>query len=121
MTAKELKIRTKKFAIDVLRFLEKIPDKNPYRAINNQLCRAAMSVGANYRAAVRAKSTADFINKLKIVEEECDECMYFLEILEELSLNNKDNIKLLHNEANELLSIFVASIKTSRNKLNRKS
>jgi len=120
MNADDLKKRTKKFSIDVLRFLEKLPDKNPYRAINNQLCRASMSVGANYRAAARAKSTADFINKLKIVEEECDECMYFLEILLEFSQNNKDNIKPLHDEANEILAIIVASINTSRKKLNQK-
>jgi four helix bundle protein len=119
MNATDLKNRTKRFSVDMLRFLEKLPTKNPYQAINNQLCRAAMSVGANYRATARAKSTADFINKLKIVEEECDECMYFLEVLLEISQNHKDEIEILHKEANEILSIIVASIKTSRNKLNK--
>lgn len=119
MNATDLKNRTKRFSVDMLWFLEKLPTKNPYQFINNQLCRAAMSVGANYRATVRAKSTADFINKLKIVEEECDECMFFLEVLLEISQNHKKEIEILHKEANEILSITVASIKTSRNKLNK--
>lgn len=119
MNATDLKNRTKRFSVDMLRFLEKLSTKNPYQSINNQLCRAAMSVGANYRATVRAKSTADFINKLKIVEEECDECMFFLEVLLEISQNHKKEIEILHKEANEILSITVASIKTSRNKLNK--
>ena len=109
-----LKDRTKKFAISVLRYLEKLPYKNPYIAVNNQLTRCSLSVGANYRAASRAKSNADFINKLKIVEEECDESMYFLEILLEFMPNDKKEIDVLWKEANELLSITVASIKTAR-------
>lgn len=111
-----LKDRTKKFAISVLRYLEKLPNRNPYNSVNNQLTRCAMSVGANYRAASRGKSTADFINKLKIVEEECDETMYFIEVLLELIPTDKSELELLHKEANELLSITVASIKTARQK-----
>lgn len=116
MKPQNLKDRTKIFAISVLKYLEKLPNKNPYNAINNQLTRCSMSVGANYRAASRGKSTADFINKLKIVEEECDEVMYFLEILMTLIPNDKIELEALYKEANELLSITVASIKTARNK-----
>jgi four helix bundle protein len=70
-------------------------------------------MGANYRAASRAKSTADFINKLKIVEEEADESLYWLELLKELDKNNPEIDRLLK-EGNELLAITVASIKTAR-------
>jgi len=114
MKPQNLKDRTKLFAITVLKYLNGIPNKGPYYSINNQLSRASMSVGANYRAASRAKSTADFINKLKIVEEECDESMYFMEILQELLPEDKKQLDVLHKEANELLSIIVASIKTAR-------
>jgi four helix bundle protein len=113
MNNQNLKDRTKSFSISVLRFLEKIPNRRPYSSINDQLTRSSMSVGANYRAA-RAKSPADFINKLKIVEEECDEAMFFLEILLELLPEQKKEFGILHKEANELLSITVASIKTAR-------
>ena len=85
-------------------------------AFSRQLIRCSSSVGANYRAACRAKSTADFINKLKIVEEEADESMFFLEIFQEISDNNHNELKKLHAEANELTAIVVASIKTLRNK-----
>ena len=114
MSNQNLKDRTKKYAISVLKYLQKIPNKGPYYSINDQLSRSSMSVGANYRAAARAKSPPDFINKLKIVEEECDESMYFLEILMELLPEDKKELDTLHKEANELLSITVASIKTAR-------
>jgi four helix bundle protein len=114
MKAQNLKDRTKMFAISVLKYLDGIPKQGPYYSINNQLSRASMSVGANYRAASRAKSTADFINKLKIIEEECDESMYFMEILQVLLPEDKKQLDALHKEANELLSIIVASIKTAR-------
>lgn len=114
MSSQNLKDRTKKYAISILRYLEKLPNKYPYSAINSQLSRCSMSVGTNYRAASRAKSPADFINKLKIVEEECDESMYFLELLMELIPSDKKELEILYKEGNELLSITVASIKTAR-------
>jgi four helix bundle protein len=114
MTPQILKDRTRKLAISVLKQLEKIPNKGPYFSINDQLSRASMSVGANYRAASRAKSSADFINKLKIVEEECDEVMYFIEVLQELLPEDQNDLQMIHKEANELLAITVASIKTVR-------
>lgn len=115
-----LKDRTKLFALTVLKYLEKLPYKNPYIAISNQLTKCSTSLGANYRAASRAKTSADFINKLKIVEEECDETMYFIELLIELNPKDKTELLKIHTEANELLSIVVASIKTARkNNLNK--
>ena len=111
-----LKNRTKTFAIDCWQLCSRFPVSREYNAYCNQLIRCSSSVGANYRAACRAKSTADFINKLKIVEEEADESMYFIELL--LEVSNKEHIEMrrLLGEANELLSIVVASIKTMRNR-----
>lgn len=80
----ELINRTKNFAIDCWRFCGKIPKSREYNAFVNQLIKSSSSVGANYRASQRAKSTADFINKLKIVEEEVDESVFWLEIFEEI-------------------------------------
>lgn len=111
-----LKNRTKKFATDCWSLCTKFPVSREYNAFCNQLIRCSSSVGANYRAACRAKSTADFINKLKIVEEEADECMYFLELLMEVSGKEQEEIKKLHMEANEILAIVVASIKTMRSR-----
>jgi four helix bundle protein len=118
MTSTELKDRTKKYAINVLKMLKGLPRQQPYFAITDQLCRSSMSVGANYRAAVRAKSTKDFINKLKIVEEECDETLYFMEVLGEISTEKQSELDALRKEGNEILSIIVASINTSKRKLN---
>ncbi len=112
-----LKNRTKKFASDCWMLCSKFPVSREFNAYCNQLIRCSSSVGANYRAACRAKSKADFINKLKIVEEEADESMYFLELFLEISNKKEhDEIKRLHNEESELLSIVVASIKTMRNR-----
>jgi S23 ribosomal protein. len=110
----DLKDRTKKFAIDVWKLCSNFPKSREFNAYVNQLLRCSSSVGANYRASQRAKSRADFINKLKIVEEEIDESMYFLELLEEVSENHKSEIKSLHSEASEILAIIVSSIKTAR-------
>ena len=115
-----LKNRTKKFASDCWQLCSKFPVTREYNAYCNQLIRCSSSVGANYRAACRAKSDADFLNKLKIVEEEADESMYFLELLLEVADKETTELKQLHAEANEILSIVVASIKTIRNR-NRKS
>lgn len=111
---KDLKIRTKQFAIDCWFLCKKVPNSREYNSYVNQLLRSSSSVGANYRAAQRGKSTADFINKLKIVEEEADESMYFLELLMEILDKDIDTIKALHSEANEILSIIVASINTAK-------
>ena len=113
--------RTKKFAIDCWILCSKLPKSMEYNAYVNQLIRCSSSVGANYRASQRAKSAADFINKLKIVEEESDESHYFLDLISEVStlekLNLNEHINLLLKESNEITSIIVSAIKTSRNNL----
>jgi len=116
MNAEMMKTRTKKFAIETAKFCEGLPQRLSTIAYSRQLIRSSSSIGANYRAACRAKSLADFINKLKIVEEETDESIYFLELLGELDPSHGNTITPLLKEGNELLSIIVASINTSKNK-----
>lgn len=108
-----------RFAVDTGSYM-RFPISREYNAYCNQLIRCSSSVGANYRAASRGKSDRDFINKLKIVEEEADESMYFLEILKEMTESHHDEIDRLHKGANELLSITIASINTVRKRLNAK-
>jgi len=118
-----LKIRTNRFAINCWKLCIGIPRSRELDAWVRQLIRCSSSVGANYRASQRAKSTADFIYKLKIVEEETDESIYWLELFQEVLKPKHKEIKPLIREANELLAIVVASIKTARknkNKQNRK-
>ena len=122
-TMQDLKHRTQKFAIEAWKLCAQIPKSREFDAWARQLLRCSSSVGANYRASQRAKSTADFIYKLKIVEEEADESIYWLELFQEvLGPAQKENQSLIK-EAKELLAIVVASIKTARknsNKLNLK-
>ncbi len=114
--------RTKTFALECWKFCFKVPKSREYNAFVNQLIRSSSSVGANYRASQRAKSTSDFINKLKIVEEEVDESLYWLEIFEEVLPEHKDEILKLKKEGSELLAIIVYSINTAkRNQKNSKS
>jgi four helix bundle protein len=110
----DLKTRTKMFAIDVIRLVESLPKTVTAHILGKQLLRAATSVGANYRAACRARSFAEFIAKMGIVEEEADECMYWMELLSEAGVIPQDKIDLLNNEAGELLAITVSSIKTAK-------
>lgn len=121
MDAQTLKDRTKLFSISVAKYLYKVPNDNVLIAYQRQLVRCSSSVGANYRAACRAKSDRDFLNKLKIVEEECDESMFFLELIDALTEVERETNRKLHAEANELLSIIVASINTTRKRINAKS
>lgn len=118
----DMKTRTKRFTIDSSHLCSKLPMTREFNAYVNQLIRCSSSVGANYRASQRAKSTADFINKLKIVEEEADESSFFLEII--LEINKSQELKLeiekLLKESNEIVAIVVASIKTAKNNLNKK-
>lgn len=109
-----LKERTKRFALDVAKFCIDLKPTLPILAYSKQLIRSSSSVGANYRAACRAKSTADFIYKLKIVEEEADESTYFIELIIELEPDSKTRGEMLLKEGNEILAIIVASINTSR-------
>ncbi|MEP7324288.1 MAG: four helix bundle protein, partial [Saprospiraceae bacterium] len=83
-------------------------------AISKQIVRSATSIGANYRAVCLAKSKADFINKLKIVEEECDETIFWLEVIEEAGILTIDRLKNLKSESMELFAIFVSSLRTAK-------
>jgi four helix bundle protein len=112
----ELKQRTQKFCIDIIKFIEDLPRKRSLDILSNQLIRCATSVGANYRSACRGKSTADFINKIVIVEEEADESIYWLELMEQSGLVNSNSISILKKEANELTAIFTAIGKTTKEK-----
>lgn len=119
MNSEELKIRFKKFAINVALLIKELPKDSINNPYSNQLVRSSSSPGANYRAACRAKSTADFINKLKIVEEELDESIYFLELLRYFNSKFNVQIQTLEEEGDALLAIIVKSIKTIKEK-NRK-
>ena len=110
----DLKQRTKRFALAVIKFSESLPKNETCRVLGRQLLRAGTSVGANYRAACRAKSTADFISKMGTVEEEADESSYWIELLVENGNVPEAVAAPLIKEANELLASTVASINTAR-------
>jgi len=114
MSVEELKNRFKKFAIRVAKLIQQLPKSTINSAYCNQLIRSSSSSASNYRAACRGKSPADFINKLKIVEEELDESIFFLEMIEEFNPLETEEITALVKEGNELLAITVKSIKTAR-------
>ncbi|HSH95335.1 MAG TPA: four helix bundle protein [Roseimicrobium sp.] len=114
MTKLEMQGRTKKFALRVVKAVQALPNDRVANVLGSQLLRAGTSVGANYRAACRAKSTADFINKLKIVEEEGDESLFWMELLVESGITSQQKCGELMKEANEIVSIVVASLKTTR-------
>ncbi len=116
----DLKLRTFMFAVNVGKLVNDLPASKVNSVYFNQLIKCSSSVGANYRAARRAKSDADFVNKLKIVEEEADESIYFLELLKEFNLIYESQIRGLINETTEILKIIVSSITTTRAKLNQK-
>ena len=118
----EFKRRTKQFGLAVIRMTEKFPETRLAWVVKDQILRSALSVGANYRAVCRAKSDKDFINKMKIVEEECDETIYWLEIIEESGLAKIEVVTPLKREAKEIPAMIVASINTmSKNLKSKKS
>jgi four helix bundle protein len=110
----DLKGRTKLFALNVIKLVETLPTSQTTAVIGKQLLRAATAVGANYRAACRARSRADFISKITVVEEEADETAYWLELLHELQLITNHQFESLEKEAHELTAIFVSSSKTAK-------
>ena len=114
MNQQQFKQRTREVALRVIKLSESIPKTHSGNVIARQIIRCATSVGANYRAACRAKSTADMINKLKIVEEEADETQYWLELIIESGLMPATRLESLIKEIDELLAITVTSIKTLR-------
>ena len=122
MNNKELQIRTKKFALEIIRFVELLPNNRVGWTFTDQIIRSSTSVAANYRAVCRSKSDRDFINKIGTVIEEADETLFWLEMIEESEiLKQESKILSLKQEANELTAIFVSSIKTIKNRLNHKS
>ena len=116
MTQDELKARTKKFAIRVINLVNALPNTSAGRAIGNQLIRSGTSVGANYRAICRARSTKEFISKLGIVIEEADESSFWMELIIEANVLPKQKVQVLLQESDELTAIFVSSIKTAKSK-----
>jgi four helix bundle protein len=114
MTREEMKLRTKVYASRVVKLCSALPGNWVAQTLGKQLLRCGTSVGANYRAVCRAKSSSDFINKLRIVEEECDESLFWMELLVDNNLVKASRLGDLMNEANEILSIVVASAKTAR-------
>ena len=106
--------RTKKLAVRVIKMSEALPKSWAAEVIGKQIVRSSSSVGSNYRAACRAKSKPDMIHKLKIVEEEADETLFWLELLIESDLVAESRLKELMKETDELLAMTVASINTLR-------
>ena len=117
MSDEDFRRRTFEFGIRVILLVESLPKTDGARVIGKQLLRCATAVGANYRAAACARSRADFIAKMGIVEEECDESLYWLKMLVDLRLISSSRSKNLRDEANEILSIVVASIETARRQI----
>lgn len=115
----EFKRRTKQLGLAVIRMTEKFPETRLAWVVKDQILRSALSVGADYRAVCRAKSDKDFINKMRIVEEEADETAYWLEIIEESDLLKSDDLRELKREVNELVAMVVASIRTKSIGLNK--
>ena len=114
MTREEMKARTKAYANRVVKLCAALPANWIARTLGKQLLRSGTSVGANYRAECRAKSNADFINKLRVVEEECDESLFWMELLVDNNIMKASRLRGLMKEGNEILAIVVASTKTAR-------
>jgi four helix bundle protein len=119
MTPEELKNRTKKHALAIIKLANDLPNNRVGWTFTDQIVRSSTSVAANYRAACRAKSDKDFISKLETVAEEADETIFWLEMIAESGvLDDNRHVVPLIKESDELLSIFVASIKTVKNRIN---
>ena len=117
MTADELRRRTKQFALRIIRLVAALPKTIEGRAIANQLVRCGTSVSANYRAACRARSRNEFIDKMGVVLEEADETQLWLELIIESKLLPVKRVEPLLDEASELVAIFVASRKSASSNL----
>jgi len=114
MSPELFKQRTKAFAFKIMRFTDDLSASRATNVVAGQLLRSGTSVGANYRAACRAKSPADFISKMGTVEEECDESIYWMELLEESGKVKSVAVTELNSEGSEILAMVVASINTAR-------
>ena len=114
MNERDLLRRTKQFALRVIRLVESLPQNATGRAIGAQLVRSGTSVGANYRAACRGRSKAEFVAKLGVVEEEADESVYWMELIVEAGLLSDGQVSLLHDEGNEIVAIMAASRRSAK-------
>jgi len=112
----EMKRRTKEFAKEIIRLCRKLPNNREGRLIGDQIFRSGTSIAANYRSACRARSKAEFISKLAIVEEEADETLFWLEIINEMKIFRYEKLDALMKENDEILAIVVASIRTAKRK-----
>ena len=121
MTRSELEKRTKAFAIAVIRFVDKVPTNKAAQLMGGQLLRSATSIGANYREASRAESRRDFVHKVAIVAKEATESLYWIELFEEAMIGNREHVKQLSNECNQLVAIFIRMGKTAKENLARQS
>jgi four helix bundle protein len=121
MKPDDLKERTKQFALRVLKLVEALPNTLSGRTIGGQLVRAGTSVGANYRAACRARSKPEFIAKIGIVEEEADESAFWMELIIEGKLLGQPLVKPLLEEANEIAKIMASSRKSASESLRPKA
>src|SRR5438876_8786248 len=116
MTPTELKKRTMEFAVRVLKMADALPRTVSGRTVANQIARSGCSVAANYRAALRGKSRADFVNKITTVLEEADETAFWIELTERAGLLQSKRLKALQDEAEQLTRIFNATRSTARNR-----
>lgn len=122
MNSKELQQRSKNFALAIIKMVEHLPNNRIGWTFTDQIVRSSTSVAANYRAVCRARSDKEFISKMGIVIEEADETLFWLEMIEESQIiKHQSEILKLKKEANELVSIFVASAKTVKHRSNQKS
>ena len=119
MNRVELQQRTKKFHVDAIKLCSDFPKNAAGFETAKQLIRSAGSVGANYRATVRAKSNADFIYKIQVVLEEADESLYWLEVINEAEIKTGKEVERLIDEANQLTAIFAATDKTAKSHRNK--
>ena len=110
--AEALKVRTKEFALRVLRLYSSLPHTEEARILGRQILRSGTSIGANYRAACRGRSRAEFAAKLGIVLEEADDTVFWLELIQDASIVPKEKLSALTKEANEIVAIIVASLRT---------
>jgi four helix bundle protein len=113
--SRHLEVRTKKFAISIIKMSAKLPETMEGKVVRNQVTKSGTSIGANYREANRSRSKADFINKIMICESEASETLYWLEIISDLDWSISDKIQLVVSEATEILAIFTSIDKNIKN------
>jgi four helix bundle protein len=116
MKHRNLQLRTKQFALEVIKFCESLAKDETSKVLGRQLLRSGTSVGANYRAVCRAKSRADFISKFGNVLEEADESAFWIELLLDAGKAKAEQTGRLLREANELVAIAISSMNTARGK-----